>query len=123
MFDQMKNLKQLASMLGNADQIKERMEQVQAELAKKTVDADAGAGAVRVTVNGKFEVVKFTLDPSMLAALTDETADAADNQALLEDLIAAAVNEAMRRAQEMVKQEMMSLAPGLNLPGLTDPHA
>jgi DNA-binding YbaB/EbfC family protein len=123
MFDQMKNLKQLASMLGNADQIKERMEQVQAELAKKTVEADAGAGAVRVTVNGKFEVVNLTLDPSMLAALTDETADAADNQALLEDLIAAAVNEAMRRAQEMVRQEMMSLAPGLNLPGLTDPNA
>ncbi|NBC10224.1 MAG: YbaB/EbfC family nucleoid-associated protein [Planctomycetes bacterium] len=110
-------------MLGNADQIKERMEQVQAELAKKTVEADAGAGAVRVTVNGKFEVVNLTLDPSMLAALTDETADAADNQALLEDLIAAAVNEAMRRAQEMVRQEMMSLAPGLNLPGLTDPNA
>ncbi len=120
MFDQMKNLKQLASLLGNAEQIKERMEQVQAELAKKTVEADAGAGAVRVVVNGRFEVVKLSLDPSMLAALTDESADAADNKALVEDLIAAAVNEGLRRAQEMAKQEMMTLAPGLNLPGLTE---
>jgi len=122
MFDQMKNLKQLASMLGNADQIKERMEQMQAELAKKTVDADAGAGAVRATVNGRFEVVSLTIDPSMLASLTDESVEAADNKALVEDLIAAAVNEALRRAQEMVRQEMMGLAPGLNLPGLGEPE-
>jgi hypothetical protein len=48
MFDQMKNLKQLASLLGNAEQIKERMEQMQERLGSMTVDADAGAGAVRV---------------------------------------------------------------------------
>lgn len=114
----MKNLKQLASLLGNADQIKERMEQVQAELGRKTVDADAGAGAVRVTVNGKLEVTRLEIDPSMLGALTGDGADAAQNKALVEDLVTAAVNEGLRRAQEMAREQMMSLAPGLDLPGL-----
>ena len=116
MFDQMKQMKQLMSLLGNADELKAKMEAVQAELASKTVEAEAGAGAVRVTVNGKFEVVRLVLDPSMVTALVGEGADA--DKAMIEDLIAAAVNEGMRRAQELVKQEMMGVAPGLSLPGM-----
>ena len=72
MFDQMKNLKALAGMMGNADQIKARFEQMQRDLERKTVSADAGAGAVRVTVNGKLHVERVELDPSMTAALVGE---------------------------------------------------
>ncbi len=115
MFDQMKNLKNLASLLGNAEQIKQQMEQVQDELARKTVEAEAGAGAVRVTGNGKFEVTQLQIDPAMLTALAGEGSDT--DKAMVEDLIAAAVNEGMRRAQEMAREEMMKLTGGLGLPG------
>lgn len=114
MFDQMKQMKQLMSMLGNADKIKQQMEAMQAALGEMRVDAESGAGAVRVTVNGRFEVVSLRLDPAMLGALSVDAAD--DDRALVEDLIAGAVNEAMRRVQDLVQQEMMGMAPGLNLP-------
>lgn len=119
MFDQMKQMKQLMSMLGNAEQMKQQMEEIQAALAAKTVEADAGAGAVRVVVNGKFELVKLELDPAMLGALAGGGQDASGgDKAMVEDLIAAAVNEGVRRAQELAKQEMLKLTGGLNLPGL-----
>ncbi|MCC6680017.1 MAG: YbaB/EbfC family nucleoid-associated protein [Phycisphaeraceae bacterium] len=103
--------------MANLPQIKQRMEQMQAELARKTVEAEAGAGAVRVTVNGKLEVLSVQLDPAMIATFLGDAAKAEDRQ-LVEELIASAVNEALRRAQELVKQEMSKAAGGLNLPGL-----
>jgi len=115
MFDQMKQMKQLMAMLGDAEGLKARMEAMQEQLAGKTVDAEAGAGAVRVTVNGRFEITQLRLDPAMLAALAGGDAEA--DKALVEDLVTAAVNQAMRRAQDMVKQEMMG-ATGLSLPGM-----
>ncbi|MFP4145000.1 MAG: YbaB/EbfC family nucleoid-associated protein [Phycisphaeraceae bacterium] len=115
MFDQMKNLRNLAGMFGNMDEIREKMAQIQAELAEKSVEADAGAGAVRVTVNGKMEVVRVELDQPMIASLSaggDET----DKQ-MIEELIVSATNAALEKAQEMVREEM-SKASGLNLPGM-----
>lgn len=116
MFDQLKNLKSLAGLMGNAGELREKMEKMQAELARLTAEADAGAGAVRVVVNGKMEILSVRLDPAMTSVLTGQGAEA--DQAMIEELIVSATNEALRRAQELVRQEMMKLTGGMDLPGL-----
>ncbi|MEM6855839.1 MAG: YbaB/EbfC family nucleoid-associated protein [Planctomycetota bacterium] len=116
MFDQMKNLKQLAGLMGNASEIKAKFEEMQAQLEHKTVEADAGAGAVRVAVNGHLRVVGVHLDPAMTTALVGEGADA--DKGMVEELIASATNAAMTKAQMMIKDEMASITGGLNIPGL-----
>jgi len=116
MFDQLKNLKELASMLGNTSELREKAEQMRSELANKTVSADAGAGAVRATVNGRMEVVRIELDQPMLQTLAG-AGDEMDRQ-MVEELIAAAVNEALQRAQQLVQEELSKLTGGMNLPGM-----
>ncbi len=116
MFDQMKNLKNLAGLLGNAGEMRGKMQRMQEELAHITAEADAGAGAVRVVVNGKMQVMNVELDRGMIVALAGEGSDA-DKQ-MIEELIVSATNEALRRAQELVRQEMAKLTGGMDLPGL-----
>jgi nucleoid-associated protein EbfC len=116
MFDQMKNLKSLAGLMGNAGELRAKMEKMQAELAGLTAEADAGAGAVRVVVNGKMQVLSVSLDPAMTSALTGQGSGA--DQAMIEELIVSATNEALRRAQLLVQQEMAKLTGGMDLPGL-----
>jgi hypothetical protein len=77
-------------------------------MAAKTVEAAAGGGAVTVTVNGRPEVVAVKIDP---AAVDPEDLE------MLQDLIVAATNEALRKAQEMVAQAMARFTGGLSLPG------
>ncbi len=117
------NLKNLWSMMGQAKQMKEKFTQMQEELGRKVVDGEAGAGAVRVRVNGRLEVISVTLDRPMLLALTAPEDEASRGPSesdlkLVEDLIAAAVNAAMSKAREMIQQEMQQLTGGLNIPGL-----
>ena len=116
MFDQLKNLKSLAGLMGNAEQMREKMEKMQAELSRLTAEADAGAGAVRVVVNGKMEVLSVRLDPAMVSVLVGQGAET--DRAMIEELITSATNEALNRAKELVRQEMAKLTGGLNLPGL-----
>ncbi len=113
MFD---NLKNMASLMGQAGELRQRMEQIQQDLANKTVEADAGAGAVRVVMNGRFEVLAVRLDPAMLTTLAGEGADA--DHRMIEELITAAVNAAHAKAQQMIKQEMAQLTGGMDLGGL-----
>lgn len=113
MFD---NFKNLVSMLSQAKQLQGRLAELQEELARKTVQADAGAGAVRATVNGKLEVVAIQFDTPLLATLAGE-GSAADRQ-MIEDLTAAAVNAALAKAKKMAQQEMARVTGGLHLPGL-----
>lgn len=131
MFD---NLKGLAGLMGNAGQIRERMEKVQQELEHKTVEGNAGAGAVRVTMNGKLDVVRVELDPVMIQTLAaptptgDEPAEGEattsvvgvsdDDRRMVEDLITAAMNDAITKARELVQQEIHKASEGLNIPGL-----
>lgn len=117
------NLKNLWSMMGQAKQMREKFTQMQEELGRKVVEGEAGAGAVRVRVNGRLEVMSVALDRPMLLALTapdDESAKGPSESDLkmVEDLIAAAVNAAMAKAREMIQQEMQQLTGGLNIPGL-----
>ncbi len=115
MFD---NIKNIASVLGQAKEMKEKMQQLQEELGQKTVQADAGAGAVTVVANGRLEIVSVRIDPPLVATLAGPGTEA-DRQ-MIEDLITAATNAALTKSRQLVQQEMSRVAGGLNIPGLTD---
>ncbi len=116
MFDQFKNLKSLAQIMGNAGEFQEKFRQLSEQLSTKTVEADTGAGAVRVVMNCRFELLDLKLDPAMIATFAGE-GDQADRE-MVEELIRSAVNAAHSRAKELFQQEMAKLTGGLNIPGL-----
>ena len=99
----------IQEMLGQAKQMQEQMQQ---KLSQSVVEASSGGGAVTVKMNGKKEILKITIDPAAVTSLTGSTADVE----MLEDLIAAAFNEAGRRAEELLKSSMQGMLGGLNLP-------
>src|ERR1700761_1388219 len=104
----------IQKMLGQA---KEMQEQMQQKLSQTVVEASSGGGAVTVKMNGKKEVLKITIDPSAVASLTGAgPGNANPDLEMLEDLIAAAFNEAGRRAEEILKSSMQGMLGGLNLP-------
>lgn len=99
----------IAGLMKQAKSLQENMAKMQEELAAKRFEADAGAGMVRATVNGKSELVAIKID-----------AQAAGDVELLEDLVVAAVAAATKKSQEAVKAEMSQLTGGLDLGGLGD---
>ena len=105
----MLNPLKLQEMLGQAKQMQE---QIQQKLAATVVEASSGGGAVTVKMNGKKEVLKISIDPAAVSSLTGANADVE----MLEDLVAAAVNEAGRRADEIIKSNVQGMLGGLNLP-------
>lgn len=110
------NLKNLASMLGQAKELRAKLEEMQEALERRTVEADAGGGAVRVVVNGKMQVKSVHIDRPMLTALVGEGGEA--DQQMVEDLIAAAVNAGLSRAKELVQDEAAKITGGMPLPGM-----
>jgi DNA-binding YbaB/EbfC family protein len=92
-----------------AKKMQEKIASIQAELEGKTVEATAGGGMVTVVVNGKFELLSLKIDR--------EVVNPADVD-MLQDLIMAAVNEGVRKAQEMATAEMSKITGGFNIPGL-----
>jgi hypothetical protein len=105
----MMNPFKLQEMLGQAKQMQE---EVQQKLAATVVEASSGGGAVTVKMNGKKEVLKVTIDPAAVAGLSGSNPDVE----MLEDLVAAAFNEAGRRAEEIMKSSVQGMLGGLNLP-------
>ncbi len=99
----------LGNLMKQAQQMQEKLLKMQEELAARTIEASAGGGMVTVTVNGKSEVMSIKIEK--------EVVDPEDVE-MLEDLVAAAVNEALRKAQEMMQEEMSKVTGGLNIPGL-----
>ena len=93
-----------------AQKIQAQIAKVQEDLAQKTVEASAGGGMITVVANGKQEIVSIRIEPEVI--------DASDRE-MLQDLVVAAVNEALRKSQEMVSEEMKKITGGLNIPGLT----
>jgi nucleoid-associated protein EbfC len=93
-------------MMRQAQQLQEKL---QKEMSTLTVEGAAGGGMVTVVVNGHKHVQKLTIDPETITA---------DNIAMLQDLIVAAVNDAMRKVDEELKSKVGGLMSGLNLPGL-----
>ncbi|GAB6269699.1 MAG: YbaB/EbfC family nucleoid-associated protein [Smithella sp.] len=97
------------TIMKQAKKMQERMANLQKELEMKTVEAQAGGGMVRVVVNGKYEIVSLKIEKEVVNPEDIE---------MLQDLIAAAVNEGVRKAQEMASSEMGKITGGLNIPGL-----
>ena len=99
----------MQQMMKQARKMQEQLAAVQENLAETTVDASAGGGMVKVTVNGSMELVSLKIDP---AAVDPEDVE------MLEDMIVAAVNEAMRGVNERANQQMSAITGGLNIPGM-----
>jgi len=102
------DLGKMKEMLSQAKHMQDEMEQ---KLASTTVEATSGGGVVTVKMNGRKEVLKLKIDPTVMGS------SSADLE-LLEDLIIAAVNEAGRRADEAMQSSVQGLMGGLNLPNL-----
>lgn len=102
----MGNMQQL---LAQAQRMQMQMEQKKEELAAMTVTATSGGGMVEATVNGAKKLVALKIDPAAVDP---------DDVEMLEDLIIAAVGEALAKATEMEEREMTSLAGGMNIPGM-----
>jgi len=98
------------NIMKQAKKMQEQMGKIQEELETKTVEAQAGGGMVRVVVNGKFNVVSIKIEKEVVNP---------EDMEMLEDLILAAVNEGVRKAQEMASQEMAKITGGLGIPGLS----
>lgn len=97
---------QLAGLMQQAQKMQENMKRLQDELAQMEVEGQAGAGMVKVTMTCKYQVRRIAIDPSLVG----------DDKDMLEDLVAAAVNDAVRRAEETSQQKMASVTAGLPLP-------
>jgi hypothetical protein len=100
----------IGNIMKQAKKLQERMASLQDELALRKVEASAGGGMVSVLVNGRHELVSLKIEREVV---NPEDVD------MLQDLILAAVNEGMRKAQEMAAAEMAKLTGGINIPGLT----
>jgi DNA-binding YbaB/EbfC family protein len=102
-------MKDLGKLLKQAQQVQERLAEMQAKLGEKTVEASAGGGMVKVVMNGRHEVVSVKIEPEVVNPSDVE---------MLEDLVVAALGEARSKIDEMIKHEMSSLTGGLPIPGM-----
>jgi DNA-binding YbaB/EbfC family protein len=102
-----KEIGQFASLMRNLPKIQEEVQQLQERIGRIVAEGDAGAGMVKVRVNGRMEVLACTL--------TDEALKAGDRE-MLEDLIKAATNQAITKARQLVAEETGKMATGLGLP-------
>jgi len=112
MFDNFRNIGSLMKMAGQA---REKAQQMQSELEQVRVTGEAGGGAVRVTCNGKGKAQRVEIDPNMLGGLT---ADNDDDKVMVEELIAAAMNDAMDKVQQAVMEKTREMTGDMNIPGL-----
>ncbi len=102
-------MKGMGNMMKQAQKLQSQMLKLQEELAQKTVESSAGGGMVTVVANGRQQIVSIKIE--------SEVVDPEDVD-MLQDLVLAAVNDALSKAQEMVTSEMGKLTGGLNIPGL-----
>ncbi|MCE5193864.1 MAG: YbaB/EbfC family nucleoid-associated protein [Nitrospiraceae bacterium] len=100
--------KMLGDIMREAQRLQAEMQKMKEEAKAKNVEASAGGGMVTVTANGSGEIVSIKIEKDVVNP---------DDIEMLQDLIIAAVNEAVRRSQEMMNEEMSKLTGGLNIPG------
>jgi DNA-binding YbaB/EbfC family protein len=103
-------MKGMANMMKQAQKLQSQMLKLQEELAEKTVESSSGGGMVKVVANGRQQIVSIQIEK--------EVVDPEDVE-MLQDLVLAAVNDALAKAQEMASSEMGKLTGGLNIPGLS----
>lgn len=99
----------IGNIMKQAKKMQEKMGRLQQELETRTIEAQSGGGMVRVLVNGKYEVVSLKIEKDVVNPEDIE---------MLQDLIVAAVNEGIRKSQEMAQSEMAKITGGLAIPGL-----
>ena len=102
-------MKGMGNMMKQAQKLQSKMLKLQEELAEKTVETTAGGGMVKVVANGRQQIVSITIEKDVVDP---------DDVDMLQDLVMAAVNDALTKSQEMVSAEMGKLTGGFNLPGL-----
>ncbi len=107
MFGNMGNMGNMAGMMKKMQKLQGEMAKMQEELKTRTVEVSAGGGAIKVIINGDKQIQSLKIEPSAV--------DPADIE-MLEDLVAAAVNEAIKKVDDMMAKEMGKLTGGLNLP-------
>ena len=100
----------IGDIMKQAQDLQARLAKVQEEAAGKTVESSAGGGMVSVTMNGRLEIMKIKIEPQVLEGGDVE---------MVQDLVMAAVNQAIRNAQQLMAQEMSQLTGGLKIPGIT----
>jgi DNA-binding YbaB/EbfC family protein len=101
--------KGLGNIMKQAQLMQQKMERMQQELQNRQVEASAGGGMVTATVNGQQQLLSLKIEPSVV--------DPEDIE-MLQDLILAAVNQAIKKSQEMMQEEMGKITGGMNIPGL-----
>lgn len=101
----------IQSIMQQAQQMQAKMAEIQEQLTHKTITGSAGGGMVNVTVNGRGEVLKVMIEDALISS---------EEKEMLEDLVAAATNDGLRKAKELGKEEMKQLTGGLNIPGLSN---
>ena len=99
----------LGDIMKQAQQLQERLGQIQEQAAARTVEATAGGGMVTAVVTGRLEVISLRIDPEVLTSGDVE---------MVQDLVIAAVNQGIRAAQEMMAEEMKKVTGGLKIPGM-----
>jgi len=104
------DLGNLGNIFKQAMNMKAKVEELKEKLADERVEATAGGGMVTVVMNGKFEVDSVAIDPDVI--------DREDPE-MLETLVRAAMNEGVRKVQDLVKERMSEVAGGIDIPGLT----
>ena len=97
----------MGNLMKQAQKMQEDMQKAQEEVANMEVEGQAGGGMVKVVMNGRHELRKVTLDDSLMQ----------DDKEMVEDLLAAAVNDAVRRVEQQTQEKMAGVTAGLNLPG------
>ncbi|MFW6284316.1 MAG: YbaB/EbfC family nucleoid-associated protein [Desulfosalsimonas sp.] len=102
-------MKNMGKLMKQAQQLQEKMNKLQEEMADKTIEATSGGGMVKAVANGRQQVVSIQIEKEVVDP---------DDVEMLQDLVLAAVNDALSRAQEMVSEEMNKLTGGMNLPGM-----
>lgn len=102
-------MKNLAGMMKQAQQMQAKMQEMQAKLEATLVEGAAGGGMVKVTLSGKGDMKKLTVDPSLVDP---------EEKEVLEDLIVAAHADARQKVETMMADEMQKATAGLNIPGM-----
>jgi DNA-binding YbaB/EbfC family protein len=101
--------KMFGDLMKQAQKMQQEMGRIQEESKKKTVEASAGGGMIVATANGAMEIVSIKIEKDVVNP---------DDIEMLQDLVVAAINEALRRAQQMVSEDMSKVTGGMNIPGL-----
>ena len=103
-------MKNMGNIMKQAQKLQNKMKKIQDELAEKEIEATSGGGMVKVVANGSQQIISITLEKEIVDP---------DDIEMLQDVILAAVNEALSKSQQMVSEEMASITGGFNIPGLS----